>query len=166
MAEVTDQDIEANARLLLDESRWRRDDQRQRRAALNQRMGTLFALNFAVLAILGASIRIGVGDVPGYVEYFGHATLFMLIQNMCLLLWAYRVERVSHRPRLGTLRELVNQESNSTLTIWMAEEIATALDRNERRLSNLAAWTRAAMASSVVTLLMVATLSALVVWLA
>ena len=88
MADITDQVIEANARLLLEESRWRRDDQRQRRLALNQRLGTLFTLNFAVLAILGASLQFGISDIPSYVQYFGYATLFMLVVNLCLLLWA------------------------------------------------------------------------------
>ena len=166
MAEVTSQDLEANARLLLEESRWRRDSQQQRRSALNQRLGTLFALNFAVLAILGASIRFGVGETPGYVEYFSFATLFMLVLNLCLLLWAVRKERVSNRPRLGELQGLVDSRSNSTLSMWVSEEIAKALDVNEQRLSNLAAWVSAAIVSSVLTLLMVATLSALIIWLA
>ncbi len=53
-------DEAVKAELLLAEARWRRGDQRLRHDALNQRLGTLFALNFAVLAILGASIRFGV----------------------------------------------------------------------------------------------------------
>jgi len=46
-------DEAVKAELLLAEARWRRGDQRLRHDALNQRLGTLFALNFAVLAILG-----------------------------------------------------------------------------------------------------------------
>ena len=49
---------------------------------------------------------------------------------------------------------------------WVSDEINRSLDMNERRLTNLAAWISIAMVTSVLALLMVATLSALVIWLA
>lgn len=76
----------ANAGLLLDEARWRRDDQVRRTSELNSRLSTLFALNLAVLALLSASLRFGSQPLPTVAEYLAYATLFTLLTNVVVLL--------------------------------------------------------------------------------
>jgi len=145
-------DEAVKAELLLAEARWRRGD---------QRLGTLFALNFAVLAILGASIRFGVEALPGYLEFFGYTTLFMLTVNVLLLIWAYRLGFSSRRPDLEHLEPLSSNVDATILRLWVAREIRLALEVNENRLQNKATWITRAMISSLFTVIMVAAMTAL-----
>ena len=103
MAVEVQNEQDERANLHLAEARWRRDDQDRRHNALNQRLSTMFALNFAVLAVLGASLSFADLTLPGYVESFAYSTIFLLLVNIAILMWAYRVDRLSRRPDLQAL---------------------------------------------------------------
>lgn len=151
-----EQEVE-KVRLLLEEARWRRDDQIARQDALNRRLSTLFALNFAVLAVLGASLRFGDLVVPRFLEYTVYAAVFVLVANVVVLLWAYRVGRGSRRPDLERLMELTNSDhSTAVLVQWTASEIRLALQANEELLSDKGRRITWAMRISLVAVLLVA----------
>ena len=145
------------ARILLEEARWRRDDQATRQAALNQRLATLFALNFAVLAILGASLRFGDLNLPAFVEILIYVTIANLLLDIAILLWALRVGRIVRRPDLDSLRDLLDQRSElSVVTQWTAREIKLAVDANEAGIDNVGKWLGRATIASLLAVILVA----------
>lgn len=153
---------EEKAMLLLTEVRWRRDDQVERHEALNRRINTMFALNFAVLAILGASLRFGEISLPGFVEYLIYATIYLLVINVAILLRAYVIGQGTRRPDLTALLNLT--ASLNTLEVgvrWIAREIEFALEANEVRIVQKGRLTSLAMGNSLLAVLMVASVAAL-----
>ena len=161
MAEESQELVDVEVTLYLAEARWRRDDQDRHHAALNQRLSTLFALNFAVLAILGASLSFADLNLPAYVEGFAHATIFMLLVNIVLLMWAHRVDPLSRRPGLQALSKIEDDHSLPIAQRWYGREIELALETNERRLGHKRRLIGSAMLTSSLTVLMVAAVSAL-----
>ena len=147
--------------LFLAEARWRRDDQNRRHDVLNQRLSTMFALNFAVLAILGASLSFSDVVLPVYVESVAFATIFLLLVNIAILMWAFRVERLTRRPDLRVLLEVAVRSPAEVASEWYGKEIELALEANEQRLDNKSRLIATAMATSSFTVLMVAAVAAL-----
>jgi len=99
--------------------------------------------------------------LPGYLEFFGYTTLFMLTVNVHLLIWAYRLGFSSRRPDLEHLETLSSNVDATILRLWVAREIRLALEVNENRLQNKATWITRAMRSSLFTVIMVAAMTAL-----
>ena len=167
MAIESDEQAIEKANLLLSEARWRRDDQTERHESLNRRLNTLFALNFAVLAVLGASLQIGDRSLPQFVELFLYATLFVLVSNILLLLFAYRIGKGSRRPDLGALHDLsVGSNPTEIVVLWTVREIRYSMRANEEKMEQKAQLITAAMTSSGLAVLMVAAGAALALSLA
>ncbi len=162
MADQAQEQAIDKANLYLSEARWRRDDQAERHEALNRRLNTLFALNFAVLAVLGASLRFGELVLPGFLEYLIYSTIFVLVFNIGLLLWAYRVGRGSRRPDLDALRTVATGvHPYEVVILWTVREILMAMDANEERIFTKGQWVTRAMITSVLAVLMVAAAASL-----
>ncbi len=168
MAEIDTGDEElGKARLHLEEARWRRDDQATRQEGLNRRLNTLFALNFAVLAVLGVYLRFSDLALPPTVEYMVYSTVFVLVSNLALLLWTYRIGKGSRRPDLRRLHELTQSRYDlTTLTHWTAIELGLAIDANEQRASAKAKWVTRTMWTSALAVLLVALVVVLALWFA
>ncbi len=148
--------------LHLEEARWRRNDQAERQEGLNRRLTTLFALNFAVLAVLGASLRYGELILPSFLEYCVYAAIFVLVGNVAILLWAFRLGRGVRRPDLRRLHELASSEySSATMTHWVAVEVMLAMEANEPRLADKGRWITIALRTSAAAVLLVALVIAL-----
>ena len=157
MADLSAQDVESNARLLLEEARWRRDDQVARQAGLNQRLATLFALNFAVLALLGASLRFGDFPLPTFVEIVIYVTIANLLLNIAILLWGLKAGSFVRSPNLDAMTALVRQGTNvSELTFWTVARIMRVVERNEPGLTSKAKWAGRATVASLLAVVLVA----------
>lgn len=149
------------AALILSEVRWRRDDQLARQESLNRRINTMFALNFAVLAILGASLRFGEISLPGFVDYLIFATIFVLVFDVAALIAAYVIGQGIRRPSLKDIRAIISMETSADRTRWVVNEILLALETNDEDITRKGRLTSLAVASSFLAILMVATVAAL-----
>ena len=154
------QDVE-KARLLLEEARWRRDDQVQRTSELNSRLGTLFTLNLAVMALLSASLRFGTQPLPAAAEYLAYVTLFTLLANVLLLIWTYRVDQRLTRPELSELDRIADQLELRPAMLWNAREIRLALEEVDSYLKRKAFWVTWSIISTGVSVSLVAGVSGL-----
>ncbi len=86
----------------------------------------------------------------------------MLIFNIGLLLWAYRVGQGSRRPDLDTLRDITaDVRSYEIAILWTAREILMAMDANEKRIFRKGHWITRAMFTSALAVLMVAAVASL-----
>ena len=162
MADETRSEEVERTSLYLAEARWRRDDQAERHESLNRRLNTLFALNFAVLAVLGASLQLGEQPLPDFLDYFVFSTLFVLVCNILLLMFAYRVGKGSRRPDLEALKNLLDESHSLVITIqWTVREIRKSMVVNEDQLKAKGKLISVAMISSGIAVIMVATGAAL-----
>ena len=163
MADEELEDRIANASLMLDEARWRRDDQVRRTSELNSRLSTLFTLNacLADLALLSASLRFGTQPLPAVAEYLAYATLFTLLMNVVALLWTYRVDQRLTRPDLSELGLIADQQDSLRVTLWSIGEIQLALEEIDRYLKRKALWVTWSMISTGVSVALVAAVSGL-----
>lgn len=165
MADEPTSEDAAKSRLYLEEVRWRRDDQAERHESLNRRLSTLFALNFAVLAILGASLRLGESALPVFLDYFTFSTTFVLVFNILLLMFAYRVGKGSRRPELTALKGIIDGTHSLEVTHqWVAREMRESMAVNESQLEAKGRLISVAMLTSAVAVFMVAAGAALSLW--
>ena len=161
MAEVTEQDRLDNSGILLEEARWRRDDQMRRTSEFNSRLSTLFTLNLAVLALLSASLRFGNQPLPAEAEYLAYATLFTLLANVLVLMWTYRVDQELSRPDLSELGRIADHQEALRATSWTVREMRLALEEFDRHLKRKALWITWSMISTGVSMAFVAGVSGL-----
>lgn len=148
--------------LILEELRWRRADQIGRVEALNRRINTMFTLNFAVLAVLGATLPFGSVTVPVFIEYLSYATIFVLVFNTAVLIGAFVLGQWRHQPTLEEINSFALSEKDPTyIEGFFTGRIHLALVANERRISHKGRLASVAIAGSFLAVLLIALITAL-----
>lgn len=120
----------------LTEVRWRRDDQIRRLTRLEQKLGTAFTLNVAVIALFGASLGIAGGPFPLAVEILVYCTVSLFALGVVVSTRVYLSMRWSQTPDLQYFLAQLGSHDPEAMEEWLADEITRGIVDNESALDS------------------------------